>query len=346
MTMIDKLRLDVAIPFLLIALAAPVRAPAQPGPSTADRNRVARRAASLAAELAALCPVARSEDKTALTSCRSRVYRSARLRKALPPHLLWGRQADPRKSLKEQTLTQFAPDVWLGLYVPLFMFSGKHTVEYVERERLFQIRLEAAFRNRLPLGQFPYPFWHDPKKWNAYQSARTLILWVDPDTATLTAAQYTPIGKNRRLVDSQPIAPPRFDGRWMWTDRAGRLQPRATLFDGIYSERNPYKGRLEVAYRELARELRAGQCSSCHVPNNPHRMKRLVLLQTPAHAAGEIGRVLKSVREQRMPLDKFGEPKRLAPAIRAALLDSGAKFAALVDAARKWERENTRPRPR
>jgi hypothetical protein len=342
--MTDKRRLGVLISFLLIALAAPTHAPAQPRGTNPDPDRVARRAASWAAEVATLCPVARPDDRAALDSCRRRVYRSAVLRDALAPHLIWGRQADPRALLKDQKLTQFAPDVWLGLYLPLFMFSGKHTVEYIDRERLFLVRLETAFRNRLPPGQFPYPFWHDSKKWSAYQDARTLLLWVDADTASIRAAQYTPIGK-RRLVDSDPIAH-RFEGRWMWTDSAGQVQPRATLFDGLYSAQNPYKGKLEAAYRDLAGELRAAECSACHVPNNPSAMKRLVLLQTPAHAAGEIHRVMKSVRDGRMPLDQFGIPKRLEPAIRDALLQSGSRFATLVDAAQKWERRRTRRSPR
>jgi hypothetical protein len=332
--MTNKRRLDALIPFLLIMFAAPGHVHGQSAPP--DRKRVARRAAAWAAEVAALCPVARPDDRAALDACRRRVYRSAVLRRALPPHLIWGRQKDAGVSLADQTLTQFAPDVWLGMYLPLFMFNGNHTVEYIERERLFLVRLEAAFRNRLPPGQFPYPFWHEPKKWSAYQNARTVLLWVDPDTATIKAAQYTPVGKHRPLVDSEPV-PHRFQGRWMWTDSAGRLQPRATLFDGLYSANNPYKRKLEIAYRDLAGELRAAQCSSCHVPNNPSGMKRLVLLQTPAHAAGEIRRVLDSVRDGRMPLDQSGTAKRLAPAVRAALLDSGSRFAALVEDARRWE---------
>jgi hypothetical protein len=37
-------------------------------------------------------------------------------------------------------------------------------------------------------------------------------------------------------------------------------------------------------------------CSNCHVPDNPEKMKRLVLLQTPAHEAAEIRRVMAEVR--------------------------------------------------
>ena len=49
--------------------------------------------------------------------------------------------------------------------------------------------------------------------------------------------------------------------------------------------------------------MRTGHCNGCHVPNNPSRMSRLVLLQTPVHAASEIKRIMRSVRDNEMPID-------------------------------------------
>jgi hypothetical protein len=66
----------------------------------------------------------------------------------------------------------------------------------------------------------------------------------------------------------------------------------------------------------------------------------LVLMQTPAHAAGEIKRIMRAVREDKMPLDEMGLYKELDPGVRAALLNFGAAFDALVDAARDWEAKN------
>ncbi len=337
----------LAVLVILVILGVPARASAQPHSrySAAERQKIQLLAASWAAELAALCPVAGPGDQAAFDACRERVFANPALERALPPHLLWGRQSDPKAALRDTTLTQFAPDVWLGIYLPLFMFNGKHTVDYVPSEELFLVRLEAAFRNRLAPGQFPYPFWHNPEKWSFYQNAKSLLLWIDPRTATIRVAQYTPTAKTRPLVAAAPTSR-QFDGKWMWTDASGRLQPRVTLFDGLFSEKNPYKPKLEVAYRDLALKMRAGQCSSCHVPNNPFQMKRLVLLQTPAHAAGEIKRVLRSVRENRMPLDRLGVEQPLDPVIRKALLDSGTRFDAIVDAARRWEAQHGRDRRR
>jgi len=66
-------------------------------------------------------------------------------------------------------------------------------------------------------------------------------------------------------------------------------------------------------------------------------MKRLVLLQTPAHAAGEIERLMKAVRDDKMPLDDVGIEQPLEPKLKSALLESGGAFEALVNAARDWE---------
>jgi hypothetical protein len=120
-----------------------------------------------------------------------------------------------------------------GLYLSLFMFGGEHSLEYVERERLYLIRLGAGFRNLLPPGQFPYPFWHDEAKWGVYQAANSILLWVDPKTAKIVIGQFTERGSASAVVTTQPIRP-KFDGSWMWMDREGRIQPRVTLFDGLF----------------------------------------------------------------------------------------------------------------
>jgi hypothetical protein len=196
--------------------------------------------------------------------------------------------------------------------------------------------LQAGFRNRLPPGQFPYPFWHDEAKWGVYQTANSVLLWVDPKTAKIAIGQFTERGIGGTLVPTQPVRPT-FDGKWMWTDRDGRIQPQVTLFDGLFRQDNPYLSKLDVTYRTLALRMRDAQCDNCHVPHNPMPMRRLVLMHTPAHAAGEIARVMKAVREDRMPLDETGLEQPLEPALKRALLESGGVFEALVKAAKDWE---------
>src|SRR5574341_1394590 len=117
------------------------------------------------------------------------------------------------------------------------------------------------------------------------------------------------------------------------------------LAEPLKRHSNPYTTKLEVAYKALALKLREGQCNECHVPNNPNGMKRLVLLQTPAHAAGEIKRLMKSVRDGRMPQDDLGVEKPLDGHIKDALLKEGAAFEQLVDAAKQWEASQAVARP-
>ena len=294
-------------------------------------------ASRVALELQAVCPPASPGDQAAFDACRRSLFGDSELRRNLAPRLLWGRRnQDAGAALKDTNLTQFAPDVLAGLYLSLFMYSGEHSVEYVERERLYLIRLRAGFRNLLPPGQFPYPFWHDEAKWGVYQAANSVLLWVAPKTAKIAIAQFTERGAGGSLLATQPIRP-KFDGSWMWMDREGRIQPRVTLFDGLFDPDNPYLAKLDFTYRTLALRMRDAQCENCHLPHNPMPMRRLVLMHTPAHAAGEIARLMKAVREDRMPLDDAGIEQPLEPALKRALLESGSAFESLVQAAKEWE---------
>ena len=301
-----------------------------------DRE-VERMASEVALELQRVCPPASPSDQVAFDKCRRSLFGDSALRRSLAPRLLWGRRhQDAGAMLKDTNLTQFAPDVIAGLYLSLFMFSGEHTLEYVDRERMYLIRLQAGFRNRLAPGQFPYPFWHDEAKWGVYQAANLVLLWVDPKAAKIVIGQFTERGSGSAVVSTEPVKP-KFDGKWMWVDKDGRIQPQVTLFDGLFRDDNPYLSKLDGAYRTLALRMRDAQCETCHMPHNPTSMRRLVLMHTPAHAAGEIARMMKAVREDRMPLDETGVEQPLNPALKRALLDSGAEFEALVRAAKGWE---------
>ena len=68
-------------------------------------------------------------------------------------------------------------------------------------------------------------------------------------------------------------------------------------------------------------------------------MKRLVLLQTPAHAAGEIKRVMPArcaATACRSTTPASRQP--LEGPVKEALLKHAGAFDALVDAAKDWER--------
>lgn len=319
---------------LALALGAGTAAHAQqPPPVPAAIATLAR---AVAAELVMHCPLADADDTAAFESCRAALEGGSLLRGALPERVLWGREA-AAQGLAQAPLTQLAPETWTHLYAPLFMFNGNHQVEWVAAENQFVIRLEAAFRNRLAPGQFPYPFWHEPAKWSAYQQANGLLLWVQPQTARIHVAQFTDGAPTALLQEVRPVAR-QFDGLWLWTDAGGRTQPAVTLFDGLYRPENPYRGALDRHYRDLALQLREAQCSSCHVPSNPGQSRRLVLLSSPAHVAGEIDRVIRAVRDER----PAGARHALGAEDRQWLLKSAEAFRDTVSSAREWEREAAR----
>ena len=331
------MRVDRRIRALVLAGLTVAMAPSIAAPSDEVRGRTEKVASQLAAEMARLCPAAEPADQAAFEACRKGLYNDSQFKRSLQSFVPWGRQRDPNLTLKNSKLTQFGPDVLAGLYVPLFMFNGKHKVVYVESEGLYQIRLQTAFRNRLAPGQFPYPFWHEAEKWAMYEKANDLILWWDPKIERIRVAQFTAFGADAPIVASSHVTPPVFDGKWLWTDGNGKTQPAVTVFDGLFRAENPYIGKLDTAYKSLALRLREGQCMECHVPNNPDGMSRLVLLQSPAHAAAEIKRLMKSVREDDMPRDKFGDKVPLDRKAKDALLDEGAAFEKMLDAAKHWE---------
>jgi len=328
---------------LFAALAALVTSAAAAAPgdldTPANRAKVETFAAELAAELKTLCPRAAPADQAAFERCRQALFEDSALRRGLSPVTLWGRvkNGDPKIAIKDTTLTQFGADVLTGMYVPLFMFNGKHTVSYEPREKMYLVAMEAGFRNRLQPGQFPYPFWHDNSKWSTYQGANLVKFWVDPAKVTIRVAQFTDKGTAPSMTGSTPM-PHEFSGKWMWTDAQGQEQPQVTLFDGLFSRDNPNLPQLDRSYRKLALELRNGQCMDCHTPDNPDNMKRIVLLQTPAHAAGEIRRLMKAVLEDRMPRDQTGIEQPLDKKEKAALLHDAGAFETAYESAKEWER--------
>jgi hypothetical protein len=298
----------------------------------------------LATELKAICPLADPGDQVAFDDCRGALFHDSLLRRRLSTILLWGRpNPKPGEALKDTTLTQLAPEVWTGLYAPLFMLDGTWTVEYHEGERLYRTRLGARFRNALAPGQYPYPFWHSARKWDDYQNADTLVFWINPGSGSIVVGQFTNEGRENARMNL-PVTRPPFDGRWMWTDPDGTMQPQPALFQGLFAADNPYLAQLEPCYRDLANAMRKGHCNDCHVPDNPKRMNRLVLLQTPANAASEIKRLMNAVRKNDMPVDETLLPLEIDAETKTALLQYGAAFEAVVDAAREWERTRSGPR--
>ena len=302
-------------------------------PAQADLNK---RAGGIAERLFALCPPAARDDVPAHDKC------TAGLRDALfipfaPEGLLFGGD-QPGLRLSKKQLTHFKPTIFQLMYLSLFTFTGRWSIETDERDHVDVIHLEAYFRNALPPGEFPYPFWHSAEKWNDYEAVNELNFYLNHDGRVFVITRSSG-GSEANRGPFAHVRPPAFDGHWQWTDASGHLQPRASLFSNRYSAANPFLQPLDKAYRDFATEARKGSCLDCHAPNNDANMAHLVLLQTPMHASGEIDRVLKEVKNGEMPQDDLGLRKEIDPKLRAAILRTGVGFQKTLAKADRWEAE-------
>lgn len=296
----------------------------------------------LVAELAEACPLADPGDQQAFASCRTAAYKSEFIAGSMRDFILWGGK-QVGAPVEDAGLTQFNKQIWRSMYLPLFMFTGKAKIEQDEPAGRIRVRSEVRFRDILKPGEYPYPFWHEESKWGAYLKANELVFTLDIRTAKIIGVQRSPMGEPNSAIYTASAAPPRQFNKdeWMWRDDDGVLQPKITVFDGLYSANNPHLASVEKAYFNLALELRNNTCMVCHVPNNPEKMKNLVLLQTPAHAAAEADRLIRVVKADAMPQKSWAGPAGWRdPVAKEKFLKFAEDFKAEVDAATGWERTN------
>jgi cytochrome b561 len=298
-------------------------------------------AAELAASLARECPMASPGDVAAHEACRKNIGTGPERSMRGYSFLFGGEQRDVFW-LKDKKTSVFRGDLFEDLYMSLFMYTGKFSVAD-EPDGLEVIAVQAYFRNALPPGLYPYPFWHSNAKWEAYEKANELRFRVTK-AGKVVFAYRTDIGSYENRGPYAHVERPPFLGAWMWRDDSGGAQPLTTLFSQYYSADNPNLAALDVAYRKMAMSFRSADCTVCHTPDGHRKMNKLVLLQTPLHAATSIDMVLDEVRAGRMPVDNYDDPIKIDPALRAELITNGEAFKRLIDAADAWERSNNRPK--
>ncbi len=293
-------------------------------------------------EAAAACPLVETPTSADFDSCRAALFKSKYLQENFRDFILWG-GGTPGTAVEHLSLTQFGSQVWQGLYMSLFMYTGNYKTEHLEDQNRILVRAEAVFRDEMKPGEYPYPFWHEASKWDAYLKATEMVFTMDIKDARVISIQRSPHGVRNEKIHLAKAPPPRKfkKDEWMWRDDKGVLQPKVTLFDGLYDSNNPHLGAMEATYKDFALELRDNTCMVCHVPNNPEKMRHLVLLQTPAHAAGEIDRIIRIVKGNAMPQKSWAGPKGFKdPATQARFLSFAEAFKAQVDAAAGWEAQH------
>jgi hypothetical protein len=303
-------------------------------------NDIDKHAAALAASLAQACPMAAADDAAAHEACRRHIGKGADA--AMREYsFLWGGD-QPGVALKEKNTTIFRGDLFQDLYLSLYMFTGNYKVS-TAKDGTKVIAVQAYFRNGLPPGNYPYPFWHSDKKWGAYEKSNEVRFYYGED-GKIRFAGRSDAGSETQRGRYAHVQPPAFAGNWTWTDAQGARQPAVSLFSTNYSADNPHVAALDSAYRKFALTLRDGDCVGCHSPDGHKKMHTLTLLQTPMHAASNIDEVLREVRSNKMPLDDYNDPKKLRTDLRNDLLATGDAFQGLLKKADAWERDQGRVR--
>ena len=334
MALIVSVRVRLACLLLCQLVLASVPAGAQ----VAVGPQIMATAKALVSFLKEKCPVAPPGDAEAFKSCQSALFASEDFGHLFAPSITWG-GAKEGVPVWQSPNTRFDSTLFRSLYLPLFMFDGKFTIAHEEPTSWTLVKLHVAFRNGLGAGEFPYPFWHDGKKWDAYQAANELIFRIDPVTAQIWNLQRN-TNPEIATIFVPPVPSPAFDGKWTWSDGDKKFQPAVTLYDGIFDGDNPYKSAMSEAYKDFALSLRDKSCVACHNPSNPRHMRPLVLLQTPAHAAGEIKALIAAVSDNRMPLTEWGLADPMNEADKLSFLRKARAFDEAAARAFAWEKAN------
>lgn len=320
----------LAIAACAIGLSLPAQA------TETHQEKLVTLARELATNLSRACPHSANDnhDTEAFKSC-AEVLKTATF---LPfaHDMMWGGD-QANLPMKKRHLTHLNPTVFQSMYLPLITFTGKWSVVHDDRANLDVIKLEAFFRNELPAGEYPYPFWHSAAKWNAYETMNQVNFYLN-DKGEIFVGTRGDTGSNNARGQYSHVAHETFEkDHWQWTDANGKAQPEVTLFSARYAADNPHLPRLDQTYRAFAMEMREGSCTGCHNPANPADATTLTLLQTPAHAAAEIDRVIDQVEKGEMPQDDIGLRKEIDPKLRAAILRTAVAFRDELAAANEWE---------
>jgi len=314
-----------------------------PSGTRSETFEVNQFAADLAASLAKECPVASPGDVAAHEACRKNMGQGAEkwMREQM---VLFGGQQRNYYWLRDKKTSVFRGDVFEDLYMSLYMYTGKYRVEDAP-DGLKVIGIQAYFRNSLPPGRYPYPFWHSAAKWDAYEKSNELRFRVTK-TGKVEFAYRTDTGSEDNRPPYAHVERLPFLGEWMWRDDSGGAQPAVTLFSEFYSTDNPNLTSLDIAYRKMALTFRDTSCTVCHQPEGHGRMNKLVLLQTPVHAASHIDAVLTEIRSGKMPVDDYGDPIALKGSVKRRLISDAEQFKRAINDADAWERNNQRPKAR
>ena len=190
------------------------------GSSRSDTFDINQFAADLAGALAKECPISLPNDVAAQQACRKNIGQGPEKRWR-DGYVLFGGQQPSLYWLRDKKTSVFRGDIFEDLYMSLYMYTGKYNVTDAP-DGLKVIHVEAYFRNGLPPGRYPYPFWHSAAKWLAYEKSNELRFRVTT-TGKVEFAYRADTGS-----DADGRLTPMSNGRRSWVDGCG-VTIRGTL---------------------------------------------------------------------------------------------------------------------
>ncbi len=302
-------------------------APAGPEGNPED----AELARQLGEQLAVACPMAPAGYESARLACVDALAKMALLRDTMEEPFLWGgHSADKPLDLYENHLTRFNPLVWRKMYASLFMFGSDYRIEAVGTQTVLHVPY--AFRGALDAGSYPYPFWHSKGKWDSYQLAKELVLFIE-DGKLLGGMRSAEQDKTRPSVEHT------FDGNWTWNTPEGIPMPSTMLYSNLFSASNPMIPALDRTFRALEERARKQNCNGCHSPDNAAKVSQLVLLNYPNQAIYARNAIVAELDGLTMPPSNGVQDATE----RQALLALAREFQAVAEQALKLEGERTAP---
>jgi mono/diheme cytochrome c family protein len=255
------------------------------------------------------------------------------LRDAMREPFLWGGQAAGAGYRLDKSTNKFNARVWRRMYLSTFMFGDDFSEEQVADYTVLHIPV--TFRGAMPIGAYPYPFWHSANKWDSYSYSTTIHFIIQNGVVigALRAAE---------LDTTRPKTAHSWDGLWQW-EQGGTQMPYVSLYDYLLSKDNPYTAQLDDSYRALEGRMRQNNCQACHAPDNQGMSQQLEFFVYPNQAlAGRHDIITQLVKNEMPPKDNtLGLAAGIADqSERDKLIGLARDFEAVGDKALAWEGDN------
>lgn len=288
-------------------------------------------ARSIANGLAAACPSgADPSDEAARNDCAGKLTELTVLRATMREPFIWGGQIQGTGFRLDRSTNKFNARVWRRMYLSTFMFGGDYDVEQIADYTVLHV--PTTFRHAMPIGAYPYPFWHSAGKWDSYCTS-TVIHFIIQHGEVIGALRSSDRDTTRAAT------PHGWDGLWRW-EQGGVSMPYVSLYEYLFSKDNPYAAQVDETYRALEARMRRNSCQVCHAPDNQGMSEQLEFFVYPNQAL--VGRhdILAQLTKNQMPPkdNNLGFPAGIADAAeRDKLIGLARDFEAAGDAALAWE---------